>query len=85
MLVLTTSFGTVDAFFGSHVPDGGEEPVFAHLVADEVVDAVLELVDLGDTGDFGFGEGVLVDMAMLARTLSLKQRRNQLLRCRATL
>ena len=53
-LILATSFGAVDALFGGHVPDWSEEPLFPNLITDEVVDAVLEIVDLGDTGDFGF-------------------------------
>jgi hypothetical protein len=58
LVVFPAALGSVDAFFRHHVTDGSEEAVVADLVADEVVDVVLELVDLWDAGDFGFVEGV---------------------------
>jgi hypothetical protein len=56
LIVLSTSLGPVDTFLGCHVADGLEEAALADLAADEIVDAVLELVDLIDAGNFGLVE-----------------------------
>lgn len=56
LVILSTAFGPVDTLFRGHVSDGLGEAAFAYLAADEVVDAVLEVVDLAYACDFGFVE-----------------------------
>jgi hypothetical protein len=56
LVVLAAPLRTVNTFFGKGVADGLREASFADLAADEVVDAVLEVVDLGDACDFCFVE-----------------------------
>lgn len=51
LLVLAASLGAVDALLRSQVADGLSEPALAYLAADEVVDAVLEVIDLIYAGD----------------------------------
>jgi len=53
LLVLALALGAVDALLGGHVADGLEEAALADLTPDEVVDAILEGVDLFDSGDLG--------------------------------
>lgn len=57
-VVLALALGAVDALLGDCVADGLQQAVLAKLAGDEVVDAVLELVDLLDAGDLGLVEGV---------------------------
>jgi hypothetical protein len=51
-LIFATAFGAVDAFLGDCVTEGLSEAAFADLARYEAVDAVLEVVDLFDAGDF---------------------------------
>jgi hypothetical protein len=46
VLVLAAAFSTIDALFRKGVADGLGQAALAYLAADEVVDAVLEVVDL---------------------------------------
>lgn len=57
-VILALALGAVDALLGDCVADGLQQAVLAKLAGDEVVDAVLELVDLLDAGDLGLVEGV---------------------------
>ena len=56
LFVLATPLSAVDTLLGEGIADGLGDAAFAELAADEVVDAVLEVVDLVDAGDFGFVE-----------------------------
>jgi hypothetical protein len=56
LVVLAAPLSPVNTFFGKGVADGLREASFADLAADEVVDAVLEVVDLGYACDFCFVE-----------------------------
>jgi len=56
LVVLAAAFGTVDALFGDGITEGLCEPSLADLAADEVVYAVLEVVDLVDACDLGLVE-----------------------------
>jgi hypothetical protein len=56
LIIFAAAFGAVDAFLRDCVAEGLCEAALADLPGDEAVDAVLELVDLGDAGDFGFVE-----------------------------
>lgn len=53
LLIFAISLHPVDSFLTGHVPNGSGKTIFAELVAYKVVNIVLELVDLADTGDFG--------------------------------
>lgn len=56
LLIFTPPLGAVDSLFGERVAYGLSETAFTELAADEVVDAVLEVVNLVDAGDFCFVE-----------------------------
>jgi hypothetical protein len=56
--VLAAALRAVDAFLGEGVADALQSTAFAELAANEVVDAVLGLVDWLDAGDLGLVEGV---------------------------
>lgn len=59
-LVFAAALGAVDAFLGDSIADGLQHASLADLAADQVVDAVLRLVNGLDARDFGFVEGVCV-------------------------
>lgn len=56
LVVLAAPLGAVHAFLGCIVAQWLREPALADLAADEVVNAVLEVVDLVDTGNLCFVE-----------------------------
>jgi hypothetical protein len=64
-VVLALALSAVDALLGGHVADGLEEAALTDLAGDEVVDAVLEVVDLIDAGDLGLVEVLLGSVAGL--------------------
>lgn len=56
LVVLAATLSTVDALFGDGITEGLCESSLADLAADEVVYAVLEVVDLVDACDLGLVE-----------------------------
>lgn len=56
ILVLAAALRTVDPFLRHGVAERLRDAALAHGAADQPVDAVLQVVDLGDAGDFGFVE-----------------------------
>ena len=56
MFVLSAALSAVDALFRECVADGLRKAALTNLAGDEVVDAVLEVVDLGDACHLGFVE-----------------------------
>ena len=56
VLVLAAALSAVDALLGEGVADALQGTAFAELAANEVVDAILEVVDLVDACDFCFVE-----------------------------
>jgi hypothetical protein len=62
VLVLAAALSAVDALLGEGVADALQGTAFAELAADEVVDAVLGLVDGLDAGDLGLVEGVCLSI-----------------------
>ena len=58
VLVLAAALSAVDALLGEGVADALQGTAFAELAANEVVDAILSLVDGLDAGDLGLVEGV---------------------------
>ena len=56
LVILAPTLRTIDAFLGDSVADGLEQAAFAQLAGHGGVDAVLELVDGFDAGDFCFVE-----------------------------
>ena len=67
-LVLAAPLSAIDALLRRHVADGLEQTAFAELVADSVVDVVLELVDLIDASYFRFAKSVCITTSI--RTIS---------------
>jgi len=55
-VILAAPLSTVDALFGDGITEGLCKSSFADLSADEVVYAVLEVVDLVDACDLGLVE-----------------------------
>ena len=55
-MVLALTLDAVEALARGHVADGLGDAALAYLAGDEIVDAVLEGVDLGDAGYFCFVE-----------------------------
>lgn len=58
LIILSPALGPVDTFLADQVSSGLCEASLADLVAHEIVDAVLELVDWLDAGYFGLAESV---------------------------
>lgn len=58
LIIFPLPLSSVDAVLASHITDGLGNATFAELAANCVVDAVLEIVNLLDTGDFGLAEGI---------------------------
>lgn len=56
LLIFTPPLSAVNPLFGERVAYGLGETAFTELAADEVVDAILEVVDLVDACDFCFVE-----------------------------
>jgi hypothetical protein len=59
------TFGAVGTLLGGEVADGLEQATLAKLTGSEAVDAVLDLVDLVDTGDLGLVEVFCSGSALL--------------------
>ena len=57
-VVFAAALCAVNALLAESVADGLQQATFADLAGGEVVDAVLEVVDLVDAGDFGLVEAV---------------------------
>lgn len=57
-VVFAATLSAVDALLGESVADALQGAALAELAGDEVVDAILGLVDGLDAGDFGLVEGV---------------------------
>lgn len=62
VLVLAAALSAVDALLGEGVADALQGTAFAELAANEVVDAILSLVDGLDAGDLGLVEGVCLSI-----------------------
>ena len=62
VLVLAAALSAVDAFLGEGVANALQSTAFAELSANEVVDAILGLVDGLDAGDLGLVEGVCLSI-----------------------
>ena len=62
VLVLAAALSAVDALLGEGVADALQGTAFAELAANEVVDAILSLVDGLDAGDLGLIEGVCLSI-----------------------
>lgn len=62
ILVLAAALSAVDALLREGVADALESTAFAELAANEVVDAILGLVDGLDAGDLGLVEGVCLSI-----------------------
>lgn len=62
VLVLAAALSAVDTLLGEGVADALQGTAFAELTADEVVDAVLGLVDGLDASDLGLVEGVCLSI-----------------------
>ena len=62
VLVLAAALSAVDALLGEGVANALQSTAFAELAADEVVDAILGLVDGLDAGDLGLVESVCLSI-----------------------
>lgn len=56
LVVLALALGAVDTLLGNHIANGLEETALTDLAGGEVVHAILESVDLLDTGDLALIE-----------------------------